>query len=336
MIVHLHVGLHKTGTTTIQETLHASRDALAGQGWLYPSLPAGDANHSATFVNAFARPRALATYRHNLSRGITDFEAERQSSRSAIQRALERDLAHVIFSGEDITWIKPRELEQLAGFLGAHEATVKPVVFVRDPIGYATSAAQESIKYGSNLQELLEAPPLPAFRQKIEPLLDLFGTDHCSIRVFQRRADLVPVFCESIGMPDQLTQQLSKVPRANTAMSTEAATLIGIANELFPNPFDAQRARNLSGWLAMIQGASFGLPARAIDYVRRESEADVAWLSDVMGYDPFPEGDQRAPVEGDPAQWGRETMESVVRCINNLSLHVEWLMNRPDSLAKSS
>ncbi|WP_417743885.1 hypothetical protein [Salipiger sp.] len=34
--LYLHVGLHKTGTTTLQKTLHDNQDALARQGVLYP------------------------------------------------------------------------------------------------------------------------------------------------------------------------------------------------------------------------------------------------------------------------------------------------------------
>jgi hypothetical protein len=33
----IHVGPHKTGTTSVQSTLHANRQALLRQGVLYPS-----------------------------------------------------------------------------------------------------------------------------------------------------------------------------------------------------------------------------------------------------------------------------------------------------------
>jgi len=42
--MYLHIGIHKTGTTSIQMALHAHRDELLNAGVLYPSLKK-DYNH---------------------------------------------------------------------------------------------------------------------------------------------------------------------------------------------------------------------------------------------------------------------------------------------------
>ncbi len=46
----IHIGMHKTGTTSIQAALHGARDALAERGVLYPDL---GPNHSHPLVSIF-------------------------------------------------------------------------------------------------------------------------------------------------------------------------------------------------------------------------------------------------------------------------------------------
>ena len=54
----LHIGPHKTGTTTLQAAFHQSRDALEAQGVHY----AGRRAHSMVAAMAASLPRALPTH----------------------------------------------------------------------------------------------------------------------------------------------------------------------------------------------------------------------------------------------------------------------------------
>ncbi len=57
----LHVGMHKTGTSSIQETLHANRPILAEAGYAYMD---DVVNHSRIVPSAFAaQPEQLAANR---------------------------------------------------------------------------------------------------------------------------------------------------------------------------------------------------------------------------------------------------------------------------------
>jgi hypothetical protein len=62
----LHVGMHKTGTTSIQQTLHANRARLQRAGLSY--FEAEETNHSRTVFSAFAEAPHL--YHANRRQGL--------------------------------------------------------------------------------------------------------------------------------------------------------------------------------------------------------------------------------------------------------------------------
>ena len=98
--VDLHIGLEKTGTTTIQEAMHASRQRLAGHGILYPTS-LGQANHTALAVVG-RDDDVVDDLRQR--RGLRSPDAVR-SFRDAIGQELEQEVAAaaahtVVVSGE--------------------------------------------------------------------------------------------------------------------------------------------------------------------------------------------------------------------------------------------
>jgi len=143
----LHIGLHKTGTSSIQETLRANRDRLIERGVLYPrSLPG---NHSNLFYNAFSP--TPETYHANRARGLTREEIATRTARTL--DALTREVADspcgtIVFSGEDACTFRMDAAERAHAFFSTltPSPTIEILLYTRHPVDYIASAVQENVK----------------------------------------------------------------------------------------------------------------------------------------------------------------------------------------------
>lgn len=143
----LHIGLHKTGTSSIQDTLAANRTLLASRGVLFPAtLPS---NHSNLVYDAFSdTPEA---YHANRARGIgREAIAERTAATLA---ALADEIAAarpnvLVLSAEDACTLQEHEIARFRDTLDrlAAPSAVRIVLYARHPVDYVTSAVQENVK----------------------------------------------------------------------------------------------------------------------------------------------------------------------------------------------
>jgi hypothetical protein len=171
--VHLHVGLPKTGTPTIQATLDARVDALAAVGVLYPGR-----RH---------RAHRLAAY---------DLLGQRVRGDDAIvagafRRLVEEVAAHpgptALISDEELGLARPRHVRRVVRELGGDRLHI--VVGVRDMARTVVSAWQQNVMTGSTTSwpTFIEAvrdpraasiPDATAFwlRHDVLRVLDAWGT----------------------------------------------------------------------------------------------------------------------------------------------------------------
>jgi hypothetical protein len=81
-----HIGLPKTGTTTLQNSLHAARGVLARQGVLYPSLERfGHLNHHPLILEVLPQeklPRQFRFKRASTLRRLAPAPPRRSRARS--------------------------------------------------------------------------------------------------------------------------------------------------------------------------------------------------------------------------------------------------------------
>ena len=129
----LHIGTHKTGTTSIQVTLNNCRNNLAQRGYLYPKtgIPPGLAGQ------------------HNIA---WQFSGDR---RFVPELGTSADLLLEIDKSEDDVILSSEDFECAANNLGAfisdlekHRFKVEIIIYIRDQISYARSLYLEMINHG--------------------------------------------------------------------------------------------------------------------------------------------------------------------------------------------
>lgn len=187
----LHIGRHKTGTSSIQATLKANRERLAERGVYYPAcLPA---NHSGFFVNAFA-PNP-AKHHNNTRDNRTRAEIDRivEGYMAELRRELDGFEGHTaIFSAEDAsTVLVPRGINRIRNTFDrlCNPGRFKVVLYTRHPISFAHSAIQQNVKgNGMYLDEARRRHVVPTarrYREIVEAYRKVFGPEALVLRSFE-------------------------------------------------------------------------------------------------------------------------------------------------------
>lgn len=125
----LHIGWHKTGTTSIQQNAFKNRDKLEKLGIHYPSW---HQNHGAALVSAFRNDEGYyfaETFVPPPAKHVCT--AHSVWGRQVFDKAIaEADGRTLLLSGEDLTLLHQSEIDALATELQSGFETVDVVAYV--------------------------------------------------------------------------------------------------------------------------------------------------------------------------------------------------------------
>lgn len=315
MRIKLHVGLHKTATTSIQKSLARNRDLLEENGWSYPvikdEVEKAFPNHAMPFYAAF-----FETYANRpqlLARGYEQSWA-RPLFRDKLAQAIEGK-ERVLFSGEGISFFSNEELESVKAFFADRSATLEPVCFIRSPFEMATSGLQENIKHGHKFV----LKPVRKF-EAIEKLKTSLGELQTYPFEEAKRHPSGPVgfFIETLGLGDPAD---FKIFRQNETMSDRATRLIGFVNRLLP--ISANKQLNTARFYDDARPL-WELPGRKFTFTEAEKnvlsdrvmEENERYL-ETLGAEYCDNTDEKGPETSD--NWSPEATDFVIKALPDLN-----------------
>jgi hypothetical protein len=152
-VLFLHIGAHKTGSTSIQEAFFNSASVFKQYGvsyfpyitnhtlpmtWLFADAP----ERSDFTIRARLSPADLADTRQEIDRSLRDF-----------LRELDRPIK--VISGEGISLLAESEVDRLREYLKMNfPFPVKVIIYIRNYYEFLDSSIQESVKNGAVLRGL--------------------------------------------------------------------------------------------------------------------------------------------------------------------------------------
>ncbi|MFD1884901.1 hypothetical protein [Paenibacillus wenxiniae] len=286
----IHAGMHKTGTTSIQETLFAHADQLKQRDLLYPTC--WPSNHSIPIFSLFKRD---PSYFENIVEERSRQEIEH--TRQHFMRVLQQEIAtstptRLVLSGENISLLTYRELRSFRLFLQnitGYRVPIRVIVCVRHPVPWLISATQQRLKSGQHLQTILDVkmraiiPQL--FQQRIGNLMRVFGKKALTVYSFDDAVQSVygPVgyFLQQLGYAEEDILSFD-IKKANESMSFMAARFIAFINEKCPiilcNRKNELRTRQDIDPLLAIRGPKFDIAYTYKKDFLQLAQADLAWL----------------------------------------------------------
>ncbi|MEM6385849.1 MAG: hypothetical protein AAF718_06395 [Pseudomonadota bacterium] len=281
--VYLHIGAPKTGTTAIQAACADAAQQLEAAGFHYLK---GDRNHSERLALAFWQQHdanRLAALR-NFTPGAVDQTALRDQLAQEIEACDPHD---VILSGEEVSGFDKGELNDLIEFLLSRFSRIKVIAYVRDPVSWMNSAAQQAVKWsGDTLEGLFRRPRLPNYPARFEAALNAIPPEDQCLRFYNSSDfDVVADFAEILGIEPK-TLAVGNRPRENTALSAEAAIALSAVNEASP-PFveythNPCRAFGVVA-ACRLPGHKFVLPHTTIQSAAENLAEERDWIEGRLG-----------------------------------------------------
>lgn len=245
----VHIGTHKTGTSSIQEAMAGYDDGRVIYARFDPP------NHSIAITTIFSG----APHEYHIWRSQGLLPAQVDALRADYRAVLDAHLADaardtLIISGEDIGILSDDEKRALCDHIRARGLDLQIVCFTRDPRGLTASAIQQHIKNG--MAQL--APLSPDYRERLAVFAELLPPADLVVRDYAQavaqHGDIVRAFAQLCGivappLPDvRHNESLSaaatkllfrfnrlRIATAGTAERVEArARFVGVLCHLYP------------------------------------------------------------------------------------------------------
>lgn len=240
----LHIGVEKTGTTTIQEFLYQNRERLIGQGIFFPELIT-PRNH---------RPLAVYCSKSKMSNQFTclsdiDNPLKREKWKSDFRQLFDLEMKKidertrsVIFSSEHFSALlrDKEELKRLNSTLDPFFSSIRIVVYIRrqDLIAGSMISNAARVGHGKMLPEgnQILHKHYYNFYKFINKWSEIFGKENIIIRIFERDQlkdnNLLTDFMQQSGVnPDR---SFSMPGRMNASLSDAAVESAWFFNNKWP------------------------------------------------------------------------------------------------------
>lgn len=292
--LYLHVGMPKAGSTSIQSAMRDAREALEAEGVSYLRF---GRNHSGVFRFLVGQSRKAG--RKPISKISLDelglVAPDRVALADRVREIARSSRDTAVVSGEGFFGFSTDEVAKVKAVLASEFDRVRIVAYVRDPISWASSRAQQAVKTGRSTEaELIEDVDrrgrdalIVAGYGALRSYVAVFGREAVICRPFDRSAftggDLISDFLATIGRPDLAGRVQSRV--SNPSLSQEAVQLLGAfqARRDRENVFAPAVAERLRRRLAAVPGQSYVLPPAVLQKVYECARDDVDWLHREFG-----------------------------------------------------
>lgn len=311
----LHIGVHKTGSTSIQKALDGYDDGRIFYGAL------GDANHSIAFGTLF-RSDHLRERWDRLGCSVSE-KVELYDER--LSAALDRDRQTVIFSGENISLLDTDGVRRMRERLEKSCDDIRIVMFVRDPLAWTASMVQEFVKHG---RSCLGSARFPSFEERFNSFSSVFHRDAITVVRYEdardRNGGVITRFCDLSGAcPENLS---SSKAFANPSISEAAFRVLlrfnGLNISLRTGPeFEAAHWRFVLGVSKLLADGDRLSPSA---FAHLTNWNDYAFLEDRLGISYQRPEPPRESASADLNELDHTTLRKIAEFLVEHSLHYEW------------
>ncbi|MEM6414831.1 MAG: hypothetical protein AAF720_09285 [Pseudomonadota bacterium] len=271
----LHIGMHKCGSTAIQFAL----DGYDKDGIRYAALSAP--NHGYLLKRVF-NPSGITKPIVDIPNN--DRNAANQRDQSVLRRELKKEgVRKLIISGETIPLLGRDGLLEFKRLANEFVDKFTLVAYIREPISFISSMTQQLVRAGFTLKQ----PPLPRYRFKFEPIIEIFGQENLIFRKFDRESllagSVVSDFCKICGISAGDIKDIT----ANDRSSLEVIQLVNAFNEygvfnINQLPFTHARDQ-MCAFLDQYFSSPFEMDR---DIITNQIDwEDVQWMEKIAGFD---------------------------------------------------
>lgn len=221
----LHIGMHKTATTSIQSALAASAHLLEKESAHYASFT--EVNHSIPMYTIFSHDRENYHIWRRAGVSPSDVNQKRLRYIEILEKDIEnKRFKNLIISGEDLSMLLPDEQEEVCEFFRTRDCTIEVVYVVRAPGSFALSSIQETAK-GGYTTDFFKVDPL--YKRRLIGYFNALQKDNISILKFEnliKNKGVIENFGNFLGL------KLIETARKNEAVTSEGLRALFALNNI--------------------------------------------------------------------------------------------------------
>lgn len=275
----LHIGMHKTGSSSIQQTLASCPQ---NGSVIYASLGQFE-NHSVPFNAMFSHnPDNFSLFKKQGKKRKDIFNEGKKLKKSLLSQIKEHNSKNFIISGEGIVHLNESELSDVLGFFKPFFDEIIVCAYIRPPIAFMESAFQERVKNGVSNFDIKG----PKYRNKFEKFEMVFGKYNVLYWPFigsqLKDKCVVSDFCERTGFD----LDGNDVVNANEGLCLQAIALLFKARkEGFVVKAGNNSAKNwvLIDNLKTLQGQKLRFGEDLSRHLVMNNQADIDWMQSRVG-----------------------------------------------------
>lgn len=279
----LHIGMHKTGSTTIQRTLASLPKSKKWDFLTYQGRP----NLALALYSMFGEhPEKFHLW---AKRGLTQEQIRKEGevARRWFDFALRNGKAPlIIISSETMGVMTTEEIRRIHDFIAARVDEVKVFAYVRDPREFAVSWFQQSVKHGRGAIQFTQI--VPHYRKRFKKFLDIFGSENVKYKLFTptrlEGGCAVRDFCHETGIP---LKKSFAVVRTNESLSQESCGLLYAYRKFGPGfgVGKAAVAENLAldRIFLRLPGRKFKFAKDLLNAAFETEKKDISWMEQQLG-----------------------------------------------------
>lgn len=270
----IHIGIHKTGSTSIQHSLDGYEDAY----FSYANLGESP-NHSYAIYDLFTREGERGFF--DTAPHVQVVEKYEKQLQQAITHNEQRCL---IISGEQISSMSSSALARMRDFLKPHFETIHIVGYVRPPASYLASAFQQRLKKRNPTFEPLRL--YRSYRETFHKFDEVFGKENVELWKFDpgtlHNRCAVSDFCRRLGIeipPERIRTE-------NESLSRQFVGLLYIYRKHAPElaaSLQIEEVEELNRRLSAVWSDKFALSQELTQAIHQQFSSDIAWMEDRLG-----------------------------------------------------
>jgi len=278
----IHIGMHKTGSTSIQNSLHGFSD----DRFLYAHL--GDSpNHSLAIYSLFAE----SPERHHLhkAKGRDGSAVQNYVEKMRIDLEQAISTAHgrtLLISGEDISLLQQKGLDKLRHHFSGHFDELLICGYVRPPAGFIASGFQQRVKEGK-VDRVSPGQVYRHYEKTFRKFDEIFGRENVHLWKFEPKSFpggcAVQDFCARLD----ISFPVERVIRANESLSRQAVSLLytydRFRQKLGYRGMTGGESHQLVATLGDIQHDKFRFFSDIVRPVLETNRADIQWMEERLG-----------------------------------------------------
>lgn len=279
----LHIGMPKTGTTSIQHWLATNRDQALRAGLDYWSIAE---NHSEAAFMAFASQKRIDKGTMWFQRAAASPKLDAAASRKSFEQFLSGLGDRIGYVSAEALWtFGPDDVRNLADHLRERQVQALILCWIRPPSEFLKTNTQQLCRSTLAISDfgIRFHRKIPLDYRRLDAWIEHFGHERVATQQFG--SDVVAQlhkWLRTLGIDVEASKSLERA--LNPSISLTAAKALLALNEMAKGE-TPDRSKRLRGMLFEIGGPEFQLPDSVLRRMRPIFEKEAGYLVDALAMD---------------------------------------------------